>query len=187
MKKLRYVILPALLIVLSISVYGMTKSYNEEEFVPSWGITDETVKLREDNSGEVMPELVTNPEPYYKANTLNSKTLSISKTPALYDINEKIDISEIEKKGGKVQRTELLSYGEYLQEKNTCNMDTSISKERQIWVVEIYYPNGIKINADMLMPGTKPQNLIIENAIRTTIYDAETGDFISMEEKTLNK
>ena len=178
MIKRKLVTLVILIIAMSsVFIYALAKnSYDESNFVPKWGINDDSKKIKDDKSGEVMPPLVKNPQHFYSDNKDTPKD-------KLYDINKKINKDKLKAENAEITTLKLMTYKEFLEsEKNTTEIDTSVSTERLIWVVKIHYPNGINICNSRFK--TENKNVVIKNALRTILYDAETGDFISSKDAT---
>jgi len=81
----------------------------------------------------------------------------------LYDINQSIDQAHLDSIGATVLRKEVMPYREYLAQFDD-GRDTSIKDDQRVWVVQIHFPNGFETRAGMF-----------ENAVTTSLYDAETG------------
>lgn len=154
-----------------------TKKYDEKNFIPKWGIADNTVKYRDDKKGEIMPDLVKVPDYFYEG---NAAVLSKDK---YFNINEKINKDKLKLEKGEIKSITIMKYSEYLKADNISDIDTSISPDRMVWVVKLYYPEGIK--ADLYGNPTTNKDLFIKNAIDTTLYDGETGEFIRSSTESL--
>lgn len=179
MKK-KIIVLSILFVIIFAVVNAATNStYDESKFAPSWGIEDKTVKMRADGKGEIMPPLVKDPEPYYKAN----KDITKEK---LYDINIKIDKEKLQAESAEVKMVEVMTYGDYLNTVGSTDRLTSLALDRLVYVVKVYYPNGVKVDGAFLRRGMG-NDFTIKNAMKTTLYDAETGEFLSENCTALSK
>jgi uncharacterized cupredoxin-like copper-binding protein len=157
-------------------VYATSKfgGYDESKIVPSWGITPETQKIKEDNSGMIMPQEVENPEPVYKDN----KDIPVGN---LFDINKKIDKEKLKAENAELEMVKSMTYEEFCKMEGKDTKETTmLAPGRTLWIVKTKKPNGVKIP---LSPDQKKKGIsdTIKNAIVTDIYDAETGDFIGTE------
>lgn len=110
---------------------------------------------------ESMPESpLDKPEPRYKAN----KGLSKDKT---FDIEKNLNRAFVSQKGGSIEKTELMTYGDFARKQSRSPDDyPEVSPDRLIWVVQTHYPKGYE----------HPKVGLIQNTRVTTIYDAETGE-----------
>lgn len=156
----------------SMGITFANKNCDEESSVaPQWGITDETKILNTEKDGEIMPDLVENPEYVYPSN----KQLDKNK---LFDIDKKIDKEGISKDKGEIKLQKTMTLQEFceMMEKDPSEF-TQISPDRLVNIVQVHYPAGLE----------HYRMGIIENAFSTTFYDAETGSYLGSIVKSLNK
>jgi hypothetical protein len=76
--------------------------------------------------------------------------------------------AEVKGRGGEIKYQELMTYGAYLDAMDGFlnYISNEISKDRLIWVIQIYHKDGIE----------HPRAGTIKNCLVTSIIDAETGD-----------
>ncbi|GAW92574.1 hypothetical protein [Calderihabitans maritimus] len=174
--KRRLILLGFVVLMSVFSAYAIASTVDVN--VPKWGITDETVKLNKGGTGEIMPPLNRNPQPVYPGNHDLPGERS-------FDINKKINREKLQAEQAQIKMIELMTYQEFLDKLGNGFFVTSLSPQRLVWVVQIYYPNGIDVGNGPLKPGIEIKDTVIDNAQRTKIYDAETGQLISVQDVSL--
>lgn len=93
---------------------------------------------------------------------------------ALEDV---VDVAAVEAVGGKIMRSEYVKYVDFVNGISSVDDKTpQISDERVVFVVEIYYPNGLDVRAGHM-----------ENCIALALYDAETGEYFGGEYRTVSE
>ncbi len=102
-----------------------------------WGIEDGSIQLKEDGTGEIMPPLIRDYEPYFEAN------IDLSEEQ-LFDIFSVIDKKKLAEDGARFIRIELMTLKEYCERFSLEDVTSSpqISPDRLLWVVQLYYAVG---------------------------------------------
>ncbi len=89
---------------------------------------------------------------------------------------ELVDEMTVSAMGGEVISTEYMTYSSFLSEiSHASNRIPQVDDNRVLLVVQIYYPDGY----EHIRVG------LIENCLATSIYDAETGDYLGCEYSTV--
>ncbi len=156
MKKIMYVLL-CVMVLCSLSIYFVyANQANASDLVPNEEQGEE-ITLKADSK-----PLNKNPKPVLKG---NSDKLNQTQ----YKAREEniLDKEFVAKNNAEVKLSEYMTYEEYLK-LNDEDPLTEISKDRIIYVIQIYYPDGFEhVKAGL-----------IENCLATGLYDAETGEYI---------
>jgi hypothetical protein len=147
-----------IIIVLCVCILSLTAS---ADFLPPSDLAKYMQESLDDASK-------TNSEPlayYYKAN----KEMNISEFKTLDEIKGPRTDSEIAKDDGKYTLEKLMTYQEYVNMKISNGISCDIDPDRMVWVIisEFSGPHNV-------------MGHIIQNAIITTVWDAETGDALSI-------
>lgn len=119
------------------------------------------------NQDPEIPEKVKNekvqqvPDIKYKANDHVPKE-------KLIDINKKINKENIKANKGELKAAKLMTYKQFADKLNNGDYNAAVDPKRQVWVVQIDYPEGYEHN----------QAGFIANCVTVTVYDAETGEWL---------
>ncbi len=95
----------------------------------------------------------------------------------MISLEDVVNVAELEAVGGKIMRSEYVTYAEYVNEISANDGKTpQIHDNRVVFVVEIYYPSGLDVRAGH-----------IENCMALALYDAETGEYLGGEYRTVSE
>ncbi len=181
MKKTASIIGIVLWFTMLTTFVSTSDDFYRQKHAPDWAANIDTI-VREtggnrSSNGEVAPSPVRNFESYYKDN------MNIEKSK-LYDINKKINKDKINEEKAELQTVRLMKYKEFIEIQKLNHSIAGLSPDKLVWIVQIYYPNGLEtINLSQYNDGNK-KNIAIKNFLRTAIYDAETGDIIGGEDES---
>jgi len=95
----------------------------------------------------------------------------------MISLEDVVNVAELEAVGGKIMRSEYVTYAEFVNEISANDGKTpQIHDNRVVFVVEIYYPSGLDVRAGH-----------IENCMALALYDAETGEYLGGEYRTVSE
>ena len=167
-------VISKILLTITILTIGISIKINTDvNSLAETGEIDHVIKqsMEEVDSYEVVPKidikseeymaegdkrylLNNDPEPIFKAN---------SEVESFFDINLRIDEDYLNSVGATVTIKEVMKYSNYLARFEE-DISTAISPDCQVWVLQVYYPNGFESRRG-----------IHHDAFVTGLYDAHTG------------
>jgi hypothetical protein len=88
-----------------------------------------------------------------------------------------LDEQVLKERNGVVKLKEYMTYAEFVKMTGNEELSTEIAKDRIVFVVQVYYPDGFEhVRAGF-----------IKNCLATGFYDAETGEYLGGSFETVSE